>query len=187
MMDILSDVKTEDPEVGLVVIVDEISDFLKQKSKEDMSYDLALLRELGEVSQDSDFLYIGAMQEHVFTNAKLSIKRKASPALTSFLWPSPLPRWRFSSSDQPGRAKRCRSAFAVGETVRDYRQYFPNLANQTERYINLFPIHPYVIVSLSSSPTLKIAASSGLPYKMSNPFSIKQRDFYHLWSGFWPD
>ena len=27
----------------------------------------------------------------------------------------------------------------------DYRQYFPNLANQPERYINLFPIHPYVI------------------------------------------
>ena len=52
------------------MVVDEISDFLKQKSKEEMSYDLALLRELGEVSQDSDFLYIGAMQEHVFTNPK---------------------------------------------------------------------------------------------------------------------
>ena len=70
MENILADMKSSDPDAGLVVIVDEISDFLKQKPKEAMAYDLALLRELGEVSQDSDFLYIGAMQEHVFTNPR---------------------------------------------------------------------------------------------------------------------
>jgi len=61
----------------LVVIVDEISDFLKQKTKPDMAYDLALLRELGEVSQESDFLYFGTMQEHVFTDPSMLIKPKA--------------------------------------------------------------------------------------------------------------
>jgi energy-coupling factor transporter ATP-binding protein EcfA2 len=70
VLDILAGIKSEDPEAGLVVIVDEISDFLKQKSKQEMSYDLALLRELGEISQESDFLYIGAMQEHVFSDPR---------------------------------------------------------------------------------------------------------------------
>ena len=70
ILNILSDIKAADPEAGLVVIVDEISDFLKQKTKPDMAYDLALLRELGEVSQESDFLYFGTMQEHVFTDPK---------------------------------------------------------------------------------------------------------------------
>jgi len=67
---IVRQIKAGNPTLGLVVIIDEVSDFLKQKDRADMTYDLNFLRELGEVSQDSDFLYMGAMQEHVFTNPK---------------------------------------------------------------------------------------------------------------------
>ena len=146
MIDILSDVKAEEPEVGLVVIVDEISDFLKQKSKEDMSYDLALLRELGEVSQDSDFLYIGAMQEHVFTNAKYvdqaeSIARINQRFVTVTITKDDVSQVLTNRVVRKDADQRLQLEKLLG----DYRQYFPNLANQTERYINLFPIHPYVI------------------------------------------
>ena len=153
VLDILKAVKAQDPEAGLVVIVDEISDFLKQKSKEEMSYDLALLRELGEVSQDSDFLYIGAMQEHVFTNAKYvdqaeSIARinqrfvtvtitkdDVSQVLTS--------RVLYKDADQKMK---------LDGLLVDYRKYFPNFAAQSDRYINLFPIHPYVIEVFEQLP-----------------------------------
>ena len=146
MIDILSDVKAEEPEVGLVVIVDEISDFLKQKSKEDMSYDLALLRELGEVSQDSDFLYIGAMQEHVFTNAKYvdqaeSIARINQRFVTVTITKDDVSQVLTNRVVRKDADQRLQLEKLLG----DYRQYFPNLANQTDRYINLFPIHPYVI------------------------------------------
>ncbi|NMB59780.1 MAG: hypothetical protein GYA12_11460 [Chloroflexi bacterium] len=146
MMDILSDVKAEEPEVGLVVIVDEISDFLKQKSKEDMSYDLALLRELGEVSQDSDFLYIGAMQEHVFTNAKYvdqaeSIARINQRFVTVTITKDDVSQVLTNRVVRKDADQRLQ----LEKLLEDYRQYFPNLANQNERYINLFPIHPYVI------------------------------------------
>lgn len=146
MMDILSDVKADEPEVGLVVIVDEISDFLKQKSKEDMSYDLALLRELGEVSQDTDFLYIGAMQEHVFTNAKYvdqaeSIARINQRFVTVTITKDDVSQVLTNRVVRKDADQRLQLEKLLG----DYRQYFPNLANQTERYINLFPIHPYVI------------------------------------------
>lgn len=146
VLDLLSDIKAEDPEVGLVVIVDEISDFLKQKSKEDMSYDLALLRELGEVSQDSDFLYIGAMQEHVFTNAKYvdqaeSIARINQRFVTVTITKDDVSQVLTNRVVRKDADQRMRLESLLSE----YRQYFPNLAHQTDRYINLFPIHPYVI------------------------------------------
>jgi hypothetical protein len=126
--------------------VDEISDFLKQKSKEEMAYDLALLRELGEVSQDSDFLYIGAMQEHVFTNPKYvdqaeSIARINQRFVTVTITKEDVAQVltnRVVRKDADQRLK-------LQNLLSDHKQYFTNLAPQLDRYIDLFPIHPYVI------------------------------------------
>lgn len=146
IINILKKIKNFDPEVGLVVIVDEISDFLKQKSKEDMAYDLALLRELGEVSQDSDFLYVGAMQEHVFTNPKYvdqaeSIARINQRYVTVTITKDDVAKVLTNRVVRKDADQR----FQLEGLLEAYRNYFPNLANQTGRYIDLFPIHPYVI------------------------------------------
>lgn len=151
--DILNDIKSEDPEVGLVVVVDEISDFLKQKSKDEMSYDLALLRELGEVSQDSDFLYIGAMQEHVFTNAKYveqaeSIARINQRFVTVTITKDDVSKVltnRVLGKDADQKMR-------LSDLLKDHRKYFPNFAAQAEKYIDLFPIHPYVIEVFEQLP-----------------------------------
>ena len=63
-------IKKNNPKRGLVVIIDEISDFLKQKAREKIRRDTGFLRILGQVAQESDFMFIGAMQEHIFTNPK---------------------------------------------------------------------------------------------------------------------
>lgn len=146
VLDILADIKASDPEAGLVVVVDEISDFLKQKPKETMTYDLALLRELGEVSQDSDFLYIGAMQEHVFTNPKYvdqaeNIARINQRFVTVTITKDDVGRVLTERVLRKDADQRLRLQGLLGE----HRAYFTNLADQMERYVDLFPIHPYVI------------------------------------------
>lgn len=153
VLDILAVIKAQDPEAGLVVIVDEISDFLKQKTKDEMSYDLALLRELGEVSQDSDFLYIGAMQEHVFTNAKYveqaeSIARINQRFITVTITKDDVSqvltnRVLYKDADQK---------MQLNGLLANHRKYFPNFAAQSEKYIDLFPIHPYVIEVFEQLP-----------------------------------
>jgi KaiC/GvpD/RAD55 family RecA-like ATPase len=146
MLDILAEIKGVDPEVGLVVIVDEISDFLKQKPKEAMAYDLALLRELGEVSQDSDFLYIGAMQEHVFTNPRYvdqaeSIARINQRFVTVTITKDDVAQ---VLTNRVVRKTADQRQLLV-QVLNDHRQYFTNVAQQFDRYVDLFPIHPYVI------------------------------------------
>lgn len=67
---ILSIIKKEDSSIGLLVIIDEISDFLSSKQQQEMKADLQFLRVLGQVCQDQDLMFVGSMQEDVFTSNK---------------------------------------------------------------------------------------------------------------------
>jgi KaiC/GvpD/RAD55 family RecA-like ATPase len=146
VLDLLTAIKAEDPEAGLVVVVDEISDFLKQKSKEEMAYDLALLRELGEVSQDSDFLYIGAMQEHVFTNPKYVDQAESIARINQRFVTVTITKEDVAQVlTQRVVRKDAEQRHQLVDLLEEHRQYFPNVAQQQDRYVDLFPIHPYVI------------------------------------------
>ncbi len=150
---IIEQIKHENPELGLLVIVDEISDFLKQKSKTDMTYDLNFLREIGELSQEADFLYIGAMQEHVFTNPKYigqaeSIARIAERFVDINISKEDINRViseRIVKKDANQRLE-------IEDLLSGVKQYFTNLSLEMDKYIDLFPIHPYVIAVFEDLP-----------------------------------
>src|SRR5665648_37626 len=59
IMDVLQAIKKGNSSRALVVVVDEISDFLKQKSKEKINSDLQFLRVIGQAAQENDFTFIG--------------------------------------------------------------------------------------------------------------------------------
>jgi hypothetical protein len=146
VLNILSDIKAADPEAGLVVIVDEISDFLKQKTKPDMAYDLALLRELGEISQESDFLYFGTMQEHVFTDPKYVDQAESVARINQRYVTITITKDDVSQVlTHRVLRKDADQKLQLEGILSDYRKYFPNFAAQSDKYIDLFPIHPYVI------------------------------------------
>jgi Family of unknown function (DUF6079) len=143
---IVDQIKEENPELGLLLIVDEISDFLKQKDKNDMTYDLNFLRELGEASQEYDFLYIGAMQEHVFTDPKYidqaqNIARISERFVDITITKEDINRViseRIVSKDRNQR-------FQLEESLSEFQEYFTNFGAEIDKYVNLYPIHPYVI------------------------------------------
>ena len=150
---IVGQIKAGDPTLGLVVIIDEISDFLKQKDRADMTYDLNFLRELGEVSQDADFLYVGAMQEHVFTNPRYvdqaaNIARIAERFTDITITKEDIAR--VLSQRVVGKSGNQRMELAM--LLEDHQQYFTNLTAEMETYLNLFPIHPYVISVFEDLP-----------------------------------
>jgi len=70
IMKVIQAIKEGGSSRELVVVVDEISDFLKQKTKEKITRDVQFLRVLGQTAQENDFMFLGAMQEHIFTNPK---------------------------------------------------------------------------------------------------------------------
>jgi hypothetical protein len=153
MREIVSAVKAKDPESGLIVIVDEISDSLKQKTSEVMTYDLNFLRELGQISQTLDFVYIGAMQEHVFTNPKYlqqaaNVARVAQRFVDITITKEDIAHVLSERVLHKSAEQRLR----LQSLLDDHKAYFTNLAEQMPRYVGTFPIHPYVIEIFEQLP-----------------------------------
>lgn len=146
MQEVVTAVKSQNPEAGLLVIMDEVSDSLKQKPADMMTYDLNFLRELGQISQSTDFVFIGAMQEYVFTNPKYvqeaaNIGRVAQRFVDITITKEDVAH----VLSERVLNKTTEQRLALQGLLGDYKIYFTNLAERLDRYVDIFPIHPYVI------------------------------------------
>ena len=153
ILSILEQVKADNPTRGLMVIVDEVSDFLKIKTKEKINRDVQFMRILGQAAQACDFMFIGAMQEHVFSNPKYVDEAESFGRVSE--------RFEIITIKRED-VKRVISRRVLGKTAAQrleleslfdsYLHYFPNLRSNLQEYIDLFPLHPYVIQIFSELP-----------------------------------
>jgi len=58
------------PEQGLMLVVDELLDYLRGRSDQELILDLSFLRELGEVCKNLRFRFIAGLQETIFDNQR---------------------------------------------------------------------------------------------------------------------
>ena len=71
LADIISFLKEKDPTKGLLVVVDEVSDFLQAKQSFQIKRDFQFLRVVAQVCQDQDLLLAISMQEDIYSSPKL--------------------------------------------------------------------------------------------------------------------
>ena len=151
--DILKKIKEKDPTMGFIVLIDEISDFLKQKTKQQINRDIQFLRILGQVSQSTDFLFIGSMQENVFSNPKYvdeaeSFGRVSERFDIVTISREDIERVISKRVLKKDLAKRDQ----IDTLLSDYKKIFPPINANPDLYIDLFPVHPYVIKIFNELP-----------------------------------
>ena len=153
VQEIIDTIKQKDPKKGLLVIFDEFSDFLKQKQTVDRNHDLQTYRQLGECSNNMDFMFIVSMQEYIFTNPQY-VDQAESIARTQ-------QRYKdvriTNESVEEMIAKRIVSKdsnqqMELKKQFSEIAHYFSNLATDENKYVRLYPIHPYVIDVFSKLP-----------------------------------
>lgn len=148
--EILLKIKEKYPNKGLIVIFDEYSDFLKSKKSYKQNRDLQFTRQIAECSKNQDFILMLSMQEYIFSNPEYKDKADLINKIEKrFL------KFNITSENiediiakrmvtkTPNQIEELKNQF---ETIRDK---FPNIALEEDRYINLFPVHPYIIEMLS--------------------------------------
>lgn len=148
--EILLTIKEKYPNKGLIVILDEYSDFLKSKESSKQNLDLNFTRQIAECSKNQDFILMLSMQEYIFTNPeykdKADLINKIEKRFLKFNITSENIEDIIAKrmvSKTPNQIQELKNQF---NTIKDK---FPNLAIEEERYINLFPVHPYLIEMLS--------------------------------------
>ena len=60
------------PEQGLLVVVDELLDYLRTRKDQELILDLNFLREIGEICKDLRFRFIAGVQEAIFDSPRFS-------------------------------------------------------------------------------------------------------------------
>lgn len=151
--EIVSIIKEKDPKMGFVVIIDEISDFLKQKTKEDITKDLQFLRILGQVSMQNDFRFIGSMQEHVFSNPKYVEQAEDFGRVSERFEQITISKEDIKEVISKRILKKSdEQKLELESLLADYKEKFSPINANPDSFIDIFPIHPYVIKIFDELP-----------------------------------
>ena len=131
------------PDHGLLVVVDELLDYLRGRKEQELTLDLGFLREVGEICSKTRFRFVAGIQEMLFDNPRFNYVAD--------------PLRRVKERFEQVRIVREDIAYVVSERllkktdqqkalIREHLSQFTTLYNrlneEMETYVNLFPIHP---------------------------------------------
>jgi len=128
--EILADIKKKDPSIGLLVVIDEISDFLSSKQQQDMKADLQFLRVIGQVCQDQDLGRIGERFQNIIIH-KEDIKKVIANRIV---------------------AKNKEQRHNLETKLAPYTEKITDVASHLDDYVDLFPLTPFLLELFDDLP-----------------------------------
>lgn len=134
------------PDKGVLLIVDEMLDFLRSRNEQQIILDLGFLRELGEVSKSTPFRFIGGLQEALFDNVKFSFVSDQLRRVRDRFEQVRIVREDIAFVVSNRLLKKNDEQVArITEHLRKFTPLYNNLAERISDYASLFPIHPAYI------------------------------------------
>jgi len=131
------------PDQGLLLVVDELLDFLRTRKDQELILDLNFLREIGEVCKDLRFRFIAGVQEAIFDSPRFSfvsdslrrVKDRFEQVLIArsdikFVVAERLLR---KTADQQVKIRNYLTPFA---------KCFGQMNERMDEFVRLFPVHP---------------------------------------------
>lgn len=131
------------PEDGLILIVDELLDYLGGRNEHQIIKDLAILREIGEVCKDIRFRFIVGIQEMLFDNPRFqfvadSIRRVQDRFEQVLIARSDV---KYVVSNRLLK-KNTQQYSKIKEYLSPFTKFYGDMNEKLDEYIQLFPIHP---------------------------------------------
>ena len=143
---IIRPIKSVYPERGIIVAFDELSDFIKQKKREDVAHDMQFLRILGELSEKEDIIFIFSMQENIFrsdiyvdqsdamrrVHERYHLIEITKEDIEKVISERIVPK----TPDQIAKLRKLLS---------QYKEYYEDFEGMEEQFIRLYPLHPSIL------------------------------------------
>lgn len=131
------------PKHGVLLVVDELLDYLRSRRDHELVLDLSFLREIGEVTKHLHFRFVAGVQEQVFDSSRFEhvsdslrrVKDRFTQVLlarqdVSFVVAERLLK---KTADQQDKIRRYLTPFA---------KFYGNMNERMDEYVRLFPVHP---------------------------------------------
>ena len=131
------------PEHGLLLVVDELLDYLRTRKDQELILDLNFLREVGEVCKDLRFRFIAGVQEAIFDSPRFAFVadsiRRVKDRFEQILIAREdvkfvvAERLLKKSAEQQAR---------IREHLMPFAKYYSGLNERMDEFVRLFPVHP---------------------------------------------
>ncbi len=141
--DMMSAFEQVHPDKGLLLVVDELLDYLRTRKDQELILDLNFLREIGEVCKDLRFRFMAGVQEAIFDSPRFSFVAESIRRVKD----------RFEQVLIARRdvkfvvAERLLKKTAQQQTkIRDYLtpfgKFYDRMNERMDEFVRLFPVHP---------------------------------------------
>ncbi|MBM9518324.1 ATP-binding protein [Desulforhopalus vacuolatus] len=131
------------PEQGLLLVVDELLDYLRTRKDQELILDLNFLREVGEVCRDLRFRFMAGVQEAIFDSPRFafvadSLRRVKDRFEQILIARSDV---KFVVSKRLLK-KTTEQQAKIREHLTPFAKYYGGLNERMDEFVRLFPVHP---------------------------------------------
>ncbi|MGB5230695.1 MAG: DUF6079 family protein [Desulfoprunum sp.] len=131
------------PEHGLLLVVDELLDFLRTRKDQELILDLNFLREVGEVCKDLRFRFMAGVQEAIFDSPRFafvadSIRRVKDRFEQVLIARSDV---KFVVAERLLK-KTAEQQANIRDYLMPFAKYYGGLNERMDEFVRLFPVHP---------------------------------------------
>ncbi len=131
------------PAHGLLFVLDEMLDYLRQRRDGELIADLIFLREVGETCRSTRFRFISGVQEAIFDNPRFAgvadiirrVRDRFEQVRISREDVAFVVEQRLLKKDATQRAQ-------IREHLAGFCSLYENMAERMEAFVALFPVHP---------------------------------------------
>ena len=133
----------EYPDHGLLLVVDELLDYLRSRKDQELILDLNFLREIGEVCRDLRFRFIAGVQEAIFDSPRFSFVADSVRRVKDRFEQILIARKdvKFVVAERLLK-KTAEQQVRIREYLTPFAKFYGRMNEQMDEFVRLFPVHP---------------------------------------------
>lgn len=131
------------PDHGLLLVVDELLDYLRTRKDQEIILDLNFLREVGEVCKDLRFRFMAGVQEAIFDSPRFAFVADSIRRVKDRFEQIVIARndVKFVVSERLLK-KTAEQQALIREYLTPFSKFYGGLNERMDEFVRLFPVHP---------------------------------------------
>ncbi|GAA6620820.1 hypothetical protein NUACC26_066380 [Scytonema sp. NUACC26] len=131
------------PDLGLLVVVDEMLDYLRTRKDQELILDLTFLREIGEVCKNLKFRLITGLQETLFASDRFQFAAEAIRRVKDRFEQVSIARKDIKYVVAERLLKKTAEQQVKNrQHLTPFAKFYGNMNERMDEFVRLFPIHP---------------------------------------------
>lgn len=131
------------PDHGLLLVVDELLDYLRTRRDQELILDLNFLREIGEVCKDLHFRFMAGVQEAIFDSLRFSFVADSIRRVRDRFEQVLIARKdvKFVVAERLLK-KTGEQQTRIREYLTPFGKFYGHMNERMDEFVRLFPVHP---------------------------------------------